>query len=360
MIIPVAISGSTLTASGFFPFANGQQISVDSRIENQVPAPLLEFDSQGKRVFYYIVNATGNSFQVAATVAGSPIILTTGGIGQITVSEFPPLTWQQVVDLPIAGPSDIRARWLTPESMLNLSAAPDTPIGCSVASSVFTSGIPHGLDDWTAVRFASDGALPSPLTSGATYYVLNTTETLFAVASVIGGSALTITGGSGQLTVRNWGLNDLLEAKGTIGWQWLYDALLEMVTNHIKGVGRSWWWWMNPPTEQMNTAFYPTINKAQIVLDNLRNPEKLIEAWRDFTKWAMIEDGTFRNQIKDPTFFQEFGSVSSGQTMESVAKKRAEQRLAQQAQLLQVSGHQGAHRIFDFGETTDSISISLI
>src|ERR1019366_2179978 len=128
----------------------------------------------------------------------------------------------------------------------------------------------------------------------------------------------------------------------------------------IKIVGRSWWWWLNPPTEPSDIMFYPLINRAQIVLDNLMNPEKLIEAWREFAKWAMVDDGTFRNQVKDTAWFQEFGVPSSGQTLESIARKRAEQRLAQQAQLLMLSCNQGAHRIFDFGETTQSISISLI
>lgn len=357
MIIPVSVSGSMFTASGFFPFVNGQQISVDSRVANQVPAPLVEFDSQGKRALYYIVGASGNTFQVSTTLNGTPISLAVPntGIGQITVSEFPPLTWQQLVDLPLAGPADIRARWLTPEAMLNLSAAPDALIGCTVAGNVFTTGIPHNLVDWTAIRFSTGGTLPTPLVAGVTYYAMSTTDTLFAVASVIGGSALTITGGTGQLSAQNYALNDMLEAKGAIGWQWLYDALLTLVTNHVKSVGRSWWWWMYPPTEVMDQMLYPPINRALIVLDNLRNPEKLIEAWREYTKWAMIEDGAFRNQVGLDPF-----TVVPGQSPESIAKKRAEQRLAQQAQLLQVSGYQGAHRIFDFGETTDSISISLI
>ncbi len=360
MIIPVSVSGSTFTASGRFPFADGQQVSIDSRIANQLPAPLVEFDSQEKRVYYYLVNTSGNTFEVSSTLNGAPIALTSAGIGQITVSEHPPLTWTQLVLLPLLTPSDIRARWLTPEAMLQVSAAPDASIGVTLASNIFTSGISHGFTDWQAIQLASTGTVPTGLSPNTTYYTRDTTATTFKVALVIGGVALTVTGGSGQISVQNWGLNDLLQAKIELAGQWLYDALLVMVSNHMKRVNKSWWLWYAPPTEPNDVMFYPAIYKAQIVLDNLKNPEKLIEAWRDYAKWAMVEDGSFRNQILDATFFQQFGQISSGQTLESVAKKRAEQRLAMQAQLLLVSGYQQAHRIFDFGEVNDTIDISLV
>lgn len=355
MIIPVRISGSTFTARERFPFVDGQQVSIDSRIANQVPAPLVEFDSQGQRVFYYLVNVADGTFQVSATSGGTPIALTDSGTGQITVSEYPPLTWQELVDLPLVRPSDIRARLTTPETAFNLSAAPDTSVGVTLSASAFTAPFSLKIIDWTAVQISSDGTLPSPLVSGVTYYALDTTDTTFRLASVIGGSALTLTGGSGQLSFQNVTLNNVLEAKIALAGEWLYDAELVRVTNHMKSVGRSWWWWMTPPTETTDAMFYPDGSKAQIVLDNLRNPEKLIPAWVDFVMWAMAQDGMWRNQAVDQLFLQQFGPTS-----ESVAKKRAEQRLAQQDQLLFVSGYQGAQRIFDFGQMASSISISLI
>lgn len=356
MIIPVTVSGSTFVASGRFPFSDGQQVTVDSRIQNQIPAPLVEFDSQGKRVFYYLVETAGNSFRVSATSGGSPIALTSSGIGQISISEWPPLPWQALENLPLVQVSTVRKRFLTPEAMLNLSAAPDGEIGLTVASDIFTTGIPHGLQDWTAVQISSSGTLPAPLVAATTYYVRDTTDDTFKLATVIGGTAMTITtAGTGQVSVSNFALNDVIVSKLAIGGQWMYDALLTIVTNHVKVVGRSWWWWMNPPIGPSDIMFYPSTSKAQIVLDNLRNPEKLIDAWIDYTVWAMVQDGSWRNQIINPEFIQQFGA-----TPESNAKKGAERRLAQQAQLLLVSGYQGAHRVFDFGQVTDSISISLI
>src|ERR1035437_1892557 len=116
MIIPVSVSGSTFTANARFPFGGGQQVSIDSRIANQIPAPLIEFDSANARVYYYLVNVSGSTFQVSATSGGTPIALTNKGTGQLTVSEWPPLPWESLVLLPLVRPSDIRGRWLTPEA----------------------------------------------------------------------------------------------------------------------------------------------------------------------------------------------------------------------------------------------------
>ncbi len=357
MIIPVSISGSTFTASGRFPFADGQQVMVDSRIPNQVPAPLVDFDTNQTRVFYYVIGLTGNQFQLSATVAGPAITLTGTGVGQISVSEFPPLTWDQLSSLPLLDVSELRDFFTTPESLIQLTAAPDTPIGVTVASSVFTSGIPHNLTDWATVQFSTSGTLPAPLVAGVSYYARDlATDSAFKVASVIGGGAITITtAGTGQTSVQNYSLNVVLEKRIKIATSDVYDALLLKVSNHMKFVSRSWWWWFTPPTAPVDTIFYPVVNRSLIVLDNLWNPEKLRKAIRDYAAWNMIQDASWRNLVKDSMFFEQFGNQP-----ESLAKKRAEQRLNDLMPLLLVSGYQGARRIFDFDQTTDSVNISLV
>jgi len=359
MIIPVSIdlATSTFTANDRFPFANGQQVSVDSRIPKQVPVPLEDFDAQGQRVLYYLVNVSGNNFQLSKTFNGAPVALTANGIGQITVSEFPPLTWDALIRLPLIEISELRDRFNTPESLINLSAANDQPKGVSVASSVFTSGIPHQLLDWGEVRFTSTGTIPAPLQAGVSYYARDiASDSTFKVASVIGGSPIMITNsGTGQVSVQNYALNSVLEKKRDIAGRWLYDALLLKVSNHMKFISRSWWWWFAPSIDPIDPMLYPVMNRALIVLDNLLNPEKLIDAWIDYTAWAMVQDAQWRNVAVDAQFFQRYGDTS-----ESTAKKRAEQRLNSLAPLLLVSGYQGARKIFDFDQTTASISVSLI
>lgn len=358
MIIPVTINGSTFTATERFPFAENQSVVVESRIPNQVPAPLVEFDSQGSRVLYYLKNVTGSSFQLSATSGGAPVTLTDSGIGQITVSEFPPLNWEQLLSLPLLTVSTFRDQYTSPESIINLSAASDQAIGVSRALNVFTSGIPHGFLNWQAVRFSSSGTLPAPLQANTTYYAItnSNSDSTFSVTSVVGGSALTITSaGTGQVGVQNYALNEVIEKKIKIGMRWMYDALLLKVSNHMKFVSRSWWWWFTPPTAPTDVMFYPSQVRSQIVLDNLRNPEKLIDALIDFTAWAMISDGKWRNLVKDPTFFQEFNRDTVAD-----AERAAKRRLDTQASLLLVSGYQGASKVFDFEQTTDTINISLV
>lgn len=277
MQIPVSVSGSTFTANGRFPFADGQQVSIDSRLPNQVPSPLVETDSQGNAVYYYVVNlnSTGTQFQLSSTVGGSPITLTSTGVGQLTVSEYPPLTWEQLVTLPLVQASDIRERFTTPETIMNVGSA--------------------SLND------------------------------------------------------------DVLNAKIKTAGADLYDALLVMVSNHVKMVGRSWWWWFTPPVQPTDVDMLSTTNKALLVLDNLKNPEKLIRAWVMYTKWVMVQDGSWRNQPYDQQFAQQYGT-----TPEKSAKSAADQALGLQAQLLLVSGNQGAQKIFAFEQMSDSVSMSLI
>lgn len=356
MVIPVSVSGSTFTALARLPFGNGQQVAINSRIPNQTPAPLVECDSTGAPVFYYLVNATGEAFQVSATLGGEPITLTSAGIGQQSVSEWPPLTWQQLIALPLVQSVDFRGLVSNPEAPLNLNAAPNAALGLTLSGNTFNSVIDLNIQDWTAVQISSSGTLPTPLVAGATYYTLNTNSTSFQIASVIGGSAITLTGGTGQLSFQNVTLDvviaeKLILALGTD----LHDDLLIMVNNHMKRVSRSWWAWYAPSTQPGDIWLYPTITRAQIVLDCLRNPETLIRSALLYAMYLMCIDGRWRNQVKDQSFFVQFDQIS-----EDKRKANAEKSLNKQAQLLLVSGYQGAHRIFDFGETTQTISVSLI
>jgi len=87
----------------------------------------------------------------------------------------------------------------------------------TMASSTFTTASDHGLSNNDVVVFKSTGTLPTvsggDSFSGGTvvslavmeasrpYYVVNKTATTFQIASYIGGSAMTLTGGSGTHSV---------------------------------------------------------------------------------------------------------------------------------------------------------------
>lgn len=58
---------------------------------------------------------------------------------------------------------------------------------------VFTSN-GHGYANGTPVKLATTGALPTGLTAGTTYYVVNTATNTFNLAATVGGSAINTSG----------------------------------------------------------------------------------------------------------------------------------------------------------------------
>jgi hypothetical protein len=345
MTVPVVINGSTLTALARLPFVNGQAI----RIQGYIAPTGLAFDTD-----YFIVLLSGNSFSVSLTFNGSPITAADSGSGQLAVYESVPLTWWQLKLLPLVQPSDVRRVLTTPETLLAASAGPDTFIGITVAGNVFTSGIPHGLLEWTAIQFSSTLTLPAPLVAGVTYYATALPDDVtFSVASVIGGSVITLTtAGTGQLSVQNYSLNAILAEKIVLSGEWLYDALSERIIRHLSRVGWNWWTWFYPTQPIMPS---PPRRTADLVLDSLKNPEKLIHAWVAFAMWAMSIDGRWKNLVVDQMFLTQFG-----QSPESERKKRAMEALDDICPLLEVRGTYGQRRIFDFEQVSDSVYTSLM
>ncbi|NNU66529.1 hypothetical protein G9X67_14720 [Rhizobium sp. WYCCWR 11152] len=64
----------------------------------------------------------------------------------------------------------------------------------TIASPGVISWTAHGLAAGTAIKFSTTGALPTGLTAGTTYYVVNPTTDAFSVAATPGGSAIAATG----------------------------------------------------------------------------------------------------------------------------------------------------------------------
>jgi hypothetical protein len=71
---------------------------------------------------------------------------------------------------------------------------------------VITAASAHNLEDTMAVSFSTTGSLPTGLTAGTIYYVVNKTPTTFNVEATIGGGAInTSSAGSGTHTVTTEG-----------------------------------------------------------------------------------------------------------------------------------------------------------
>lgn len=64
----------------------------------------------------------------------------------------------------------------------------------TIASPGVISWTAHGLAAGTAIKFSTTGALPTGLTAGTTYYVVNPTTDAFSVSATPGGAAINTTG----------------------------------------------------------------------------------------------------------------------------------------------------------------------
>ncbi|MEN0115438.1 MAG: hypothetical protein AAGD15_01840 [Agrobacterium cavarae] len=69
-----------------------------------------------------------------------------------------------------------------------------SPVTISVATPGVISWTAHGLAGGTPVKFSTTGALPTGLTAGTTYYVVNPSTDSFSVAATPGGSAIATSG----------------------------------------------------------------------------------------------------------------------------------------------------------------------
>ncbi len=74
------------------------------------------------------------------------------------------------------------------------SPARSSNVTMTIAAPGVISWTGHGLIAGTPVKFSTTGALPTGLTAGTTYYVVNPTTDAFSVAATPGGSAITTTG----------------------------------------------------------------------------------------------------------------------------------------------------------------------
>jgi len=69
-----------------------------------------------------------------------------------------------------------------------------SPVTVTVASPGVFSWTAHGLTAGTPIKFSTTGALPTGLTAGTTYYVVNPTADAFSVAATPAGAAIATTG----------------------------------------------------------------------------------------------------------------------------------------------------------------------
>jgi len=74
-----------------------------------------------------------------------------------------------------------------------LVAAPRAVTVTIASPGVFTS-VAHGFANGAPVKLATNGALPTGLTAGTTYYVVSTATDTFGLSATVGGSAINTSG----------------------------------------------------------------------------------------------------------------------------------------------------------------------
>ena len=128
---------------------------------SSLPSPLLI------NTGYYIVASTVNSFKLSTTLGGTPVDLTTLGVGTQTVY--------------------LNTVLMTDESYI----APDS-----------ITYINHGMSEGAPLLFGGAGSLPTGLSTGTNYYAKDVTTNTFKVSTTFGGTVVNITSqGSGDMCI---------------------------------------------------------------------------------------------------------------------------------------------------------------
>lgn len=159
---------------------------------------------------------------------------------------MPNIPWSQQV---LCTPADVRQRLKSPEVPLVLNQDNSTPIAFTVdtATNIFTTAVPHGYLANQSVGFAnSGGALPSPLVSGTTYYVLSRTPTTFWVSTVVGGDPLDITtAGTGQNSVTSNAVDLVIQSEINLTKDWMRQDILTEMKKRYPELVQTWFLYKN-------------------------------------------------------------------------------------------------------------------
>ena len=183
--LAASVDGSKLITSGTVTATNTVNSALIVTVTNHgyVNNNTIYFDTTGSlptgintypTSYYYVINATANTFQIASSQGGSAIVTTGAATGTTLLTGYNLTLNGQVNEIP---------------NTISLNN--------------------HGYVDGNIIYFKTNGVLPEGLTASASYstyptlyYVVEGTADTFKVASTPGGSAITLTGrGLGTHTI---------------------------------------------------------------------------------------------------------------------------------------------------------------
>jgi len=135
---------------------------------------------------YYVVNATTNNFQLEASVGGGAIATTGAGSGAHTATA------------PDLRPASRAQTYFCRQGNLGYAEATSIPnvqtVTMTIASPCVVTWTGHLLVNGDAVSFVTTGALPTGISVGTTYYVVNKAVNTFQLSLTPGGAAIDTSG----------------------------------------------------------------------------------------------------------------------------------------------------------------------
>jgi len=147
---------------------------------------------------YYIKNRSGTTFNLTATYGGTTLINTTGTQSGThtckTTSTLPSTRLTGADPLWIdLGPTN---RWAMFDPII--STGTQQTAGVTVTMTIATPCVvtwnAHGLPNGSTLTLSTTGALPTGLTAGTTYYVINAATNTFQLSATLNGSAINTSG----------------------------------------------------------------------------------------------------------------------------------------------------------------------
>ena len=135
---------------------------------------------------YYVVNGTSTYFQISLTIGGAPVIFggTATGSPAFYIPTVSVTSGSSIVTMVDTAIGNIGVSFTN-------SGGSQTATFNTTNNTVSVTTIPG---DNTVVTFSSTGTLPTGISNGSLYYVVNAGATTFQVSSTIGGTAIDLTG----------------------------------------------------------------------------------------------------------------------------------------------------------------------
>jgi len=135
---------------------------------------------------YYVVNATSTTFQISTSIGGAAVTFggTASGSPAFYIPTVSVTSGSSIVTMVDTAIGNI------PVSFTN-SGGSQTATFSTANDTVSVTTIPGNN---TVVTFSSTGTLPTGISNGLLYYVVNAGATTFQISSTIGGTAIDLTG----------------------------------------------------------------------------------------------------------------------------------------------------------------------